>query len=173
MSYTSKTLAHIIDRSFDGRQASLAEAAGIPSSAMTKLCRARRSLTPSTLAKLVDAMPPDDARALCASACRDLLPQHLADSIQLDAPGRVQEQPPAYIPGPPLDPVSEAILHKIRHLVASETETQQWLHRIGAWIGITPQDPAALTDPDRAAVRSASRRLEGNKHKASPPPDRS
>lgn len=150
MSYASQTLRDIIDRSFEARQLTLARAAGIPGSNINRLIQGNMALTPASLEKLTRAMLPDDARALCLAAARDVLPPEFADHIQIADAMVLQEPAPNY--GPKLDARSEAIFRILRRLIASEPggETRAWLHRIGSWISagdcLDSESAAAVLD---------------------------
>lgn len=134
MSHASNTLREIIHRSFDGKKVNLAKKAGLTSEASTRLTQGQRSFTPATLESICQALDPDDARLLCASVCRDFLPEKYIHDIQVVDSTVVVADPVNPKSGPPLDAQSEQVLACLRNLAAKEDETKQWLHRLGEWI---------------------------------------
>ena len=133
MSYSSSTLQSIINHSFEGRKSSLAKVSGLTGATITKLTQ-DQALTPGTLDKICQHLLPDEARALALAACRDLLPQHLADEISISLPTRSLHEPPPIYGLPELDPHTDAILKALHRLIAKDPETRQWLHKLAQWM---------------------------------------
>ena len=132
MSCASNTLTDIIDRSFNGKKILLAKSSDMTAESITRLTQGR-TFTPHTLEKICEAIPPDDARALCHSVCRDLIPAEYKDDLIIIDNNLKEDQTP-YITGPQLDDHSEKIIKKIKQLAATEPETKAWLHRLGKWM---------------------------------------
>ena len=132
MSYSSQTLQSIINHSFDGKKSNLARVTGLTGATITKLTQ-DQALTPATIDRICKHLLPDEARALALSACRDLLPQHLADEISINSPTSTNE-PTAPYNLPNLDPHSAAIMKALAHLVAKDAESREWLHKLASWM---------------------------------------
>lgn len=132
MSNTTVSLERIINRSFDGKQRTLASTTGLTPGMISKLVSGIQPLTHNTLNKICNHLDPTDARHLALAACRDLLPADLAQELTLNENESLLCEPtPAFNE---LDPDTETIFAKLRALVLKDPESREWLHHLARWI---------------------------------------
>jgi len=132
MSHVTISLETIIQRSFDGKQRTLATTTGISPGQISKFTNGTQPLTHSTLQTLCNHLDKEDSKALCLAAARDLLPPDIAEEITFEAESQTLHAPTTTFNS--LDAKSEEIFTKLRALVRKDPETRDWLHHLATWI---------------------------------------
>ena len=127
MKFGSTALSSIILNSFEGKKNNLALAAGCLPNVITKLTSGQ-FFTPQTLSLICGALTEEDARTLCAAACRDYLPKEFHTILS------AAKSKPNQRTFPPVDEKTKSIIFDLAELCSRDTGAQEWLHQMATWI---------------------------------------
>ena len=130
-----RALEDIISTKFAGNRASLARAADLDRSVVTKLIAGDTSPTQARLESLCSVLESPDRRSLLLAAARDLIPQAYKEEVWHAQFGHVSDM----LRGA-LAPDVKAVLDYLERDALENQETVSFLRRIGKMIGISSQD---------------------------------
>lgn len=127
--HTAKILESIIERSYDGRQSTLASDSGMAASQLSRTIAGKQSASITLVKSILEVLNEQDGQQLIAAFVRDLIPESLRQGI-LDSEGELKTVPPA--PTPP----EIRVLRYLEKASKSDPEIREWLKSTGKLWGI-------------------------------------
>lgn len=151
MSNFSTALTEIVNRSFEGKWASLASKCGIDPSVISRLGAGKFEPTTERLGIICSALARHDLKQLLLAAARDRIPTIYQEEIF------GQEDAVSSLVRANLSPDLALIIRYLETTAMTDELTASYLRRIGDWVGITSNNETALkvaegTPGDHAAA---------------------
>lgn len=159
MAHFTQALQTVLDRTFDGKQSSLSDAAKMPQSDVSRLLNKNAPVSPEKLTKILGAcLDPKDRAVLLHAAVRDFVGEEAyashftrpsdIDTLREDLGG------PVFTATLPILPYVEQVLRYIIHRVQHDGTVAEALRIIGHFLSL-PEDFSAADNSAASPVVGA------------------